>query len=492
MSHRPLVATTILVLILATALPTLAAPAPQDSCDCEVQRPPVLAIVNGVQIPTSQIEADTAEFVKPIKERMATIREKALQTVITNKLIEVEAAKRGISTPRLLQEEVIAKAGEPTEEELRAFYSHNQSSMPGAYDDIKEQLKLYIRSQRQQVQMTILTTDLRSSAKIEVLDYSPAAPTSEADRAKILAIVNGAKITLGELEDNLRGVMYELRLNVYDLEYAALERRIDEVLITQEATRRGTTAKAIIDAEVAPKARKIDAFDVSKFYNENKERFGGRPLAEVKPDLTVMLQEHEVQLATHEYAKGLEKGATIKIGLVEPAPPTYSVDVAGRPSVGPATAPVTIVIFSDFQCPKCAATHAALANLVKTYAGKVRVVARNFPLEQHEFAYTAAVASEAAFEQGKYWEYADLLFANQSNLSAARLKELATQAGLDRAKFDAALDSPRFADLVDRDLTDGTRVGVGSTPAVFVNGRPVAGDTADQLRAAVESALGKG
>jgi protein-disulfide isomerase len=116
-------------------------------------------------------------------------------------------------------------------------------------------------------------------------------------------------------------------------------------------------------------------------------------------------------------------------------------------------------------------------------------VMRNYPLEQHTWAHMAAEAAEAAFEQGKYWEYTDLLFANQKALSAEKIKELASQAGLDRAKFDAALASGKFADAVDRDLTDGTKAGVLGTPAVYVNGRLVVDDSPAGLKAAVEAAL---
>src|SRR6185436_3276522 len=118
---------------------------------------------------------------------------------------------------------------------------------------------------------------------------------------------------------------------------------------------------------------------------------------------------HEVYNAKRTFADGLRKTATVKVNLVEPASPSYTIETAGHPVLGGATAPVTIIVFSDFQCPKCAAAHTALDAIAKEFAGKVRVVARNYPLEQHQWAYRAAQAAEAAFEQGKYWEYADLL-----------------------------------------------------------------------------------
>ncbi len=478
------------VLLLGLVPAAAAARQTQESCECEAERPATLAVVNGVSIPTSAVEADTAPLVTPIRQLMDQVREKALQQVIMNRLVELEAAKRGITTTALVQQEVVAQAGEPTEDDLRAFYERNQSAMEGrGYDESRENIRQYIRAQRQQVQMTIFTTDLRTAAKIEVLEYSPKAPATAADREKTLAVVNGSKVTSGDLEDMVRSVLYDYRHKIYEIELDALDTRIDDILIDQEAHRRSTTAEALVAAEIAPKAKKVDAFDASKFYNDNKDQFGGRPFNEVREDLLKFLTARELLVAKHDFAEGLRKTATLKVSLVEPAPPTYTIETSGRPTLGSATAPVTVIVFSDFQCPKCAALHATLDGIAKEYAGRIRVVARNYPLEQHEWAHKAAEAAEAAAEQGKYWEYAHLLFANQKELSLDKLKQLATQAGLDRAKFDAALDSGKFGPLVDRDLDEGSRVGVQGTPAVYVNGRPVGDDSPAGLKAAVEAAL---
>jgi protein-disulfide isomerase len=481
----------LVVCLLLVASPLGAATrAAQEPCDCEAERPQVLALVNGEPIATSLVDADAAPLVAPLRERLDAIREQALQNLVTSRLVEVEAARRGVSAPRLLQQEVVAKAGEPTDDEVRVFYERNQAGMQGkSFEEAREGVRFFMRNQRQQAQMTIFTTDLRLAAQIQIHEYSPKAPATAADRAKVLATVNGSKITSGDLEDAIRQYAYEVRHQVYEIETYVLDRRIDDALVEQEARRRGTTAQALVDAEIAPKARKVDAFDASKFYNENKQQFGGKPFAEVREDLIKLLQERELAIAKHAYAEGLRKAATVKVNLVEPAPPTYAIETAGRPALGAAAAPVTVVVFSDFQCPRCAVAHEALEGIAKASNGRVRLVARNYPLEQHEMAFKAAEAAEAAFEQGKYWEYAHLLFANQKALSVAKLKELATAAGLDRAKFDEALDAGRFAAAVDRDLVEGGKVGVQGTPAIYVNGRPVSDDSPEGLKAAVEAAL---
>ena len=481
----------ILGLLLITSASPQAAAASQatDSCECETQRPANLAVVNGTPVLTSLIESDTRPLVEPMRKRLDEARESALQSVITSRLLEVEAARRGISMPQLLQAEVVAKADEPTDEELRVFYERNRQGIPEPFEKIKDNLRQYMRVQRQQVQMTILTTDLRTSAKIEVVDYSPKAPATNADLARLLAVVNGSKVTLGDVEETLRNSTYEVRKQIFDIERSALDARIDEVLLTEEAKRRNITVDALIDLEVAPKVAKVDAFDASKFYNENKDRFEGRPFQEVRDELLRVLQNKARFDARSAYAATLRPAAKIEIALVEPAPPTWEIDVTGRPTIGAATAPVTIVVFSDFECAKCAATHQILEDVAKSYGPKVRFVARHFPLEQHANAYRAAQAAEAAFEQGKYWEYSRLLYDNQKNLAEDRLRELATQAGLDRQRFDAALASGKMAGSVDRDVNDGARIGVTGTPSVYVNGRAVAEDTAEGLRAAIDKAL---
>jgi len=175
--------------------------------------------------------------------------------------------------------------------------------------------------------------------------------------------------------------------------------------------------------------------------------------------------------------------------LTPPDSAVFKIAVENQPFKGPATAPVTIVEFTDFQCPSCALTQPVLEEIVTEFNGKVKLVVRDFPLDQHTFALKAAEAAEAAREQGKYWEYAAVIFKNQTALEIDKLKEYATHVGLDRKRFDAALDSGKFSDHVQQDLQDGYKLGVNSTPTVFINGRKIKDRTRESLRSAVEAAL---
>ena len=153
--------------------------------------------------------------------------------------------------------------------------------------------------------------------------------------------------------------------------------------------------------------------------------------------------------------------------------------VADAPTRGRAEAPVTLVEFSDYQCPFCQRFFATtLPILMKEYVntGKVRYVFRDFPLDQlHPEARKAAEASHCAGEQGKYWEMHDVIFRNQRALAAPQLAEHAHSVGVERAKFDECLASSRYAARVARGLADGAAVGVRGTPT-FVVGKTMAGD----------------
>jgi protein-disulfide isomerase len=126
---------------------------------------------------------------------------------------------------------------------------------------------------------------------------------------------------------------------------------------------------------------------------------------------------------------------------------------------------------------------------MKEFGDRVRLVMRDFPLSQHAEAAKAAEAAEAAREQGKYWEYVDVLFRNQSALGVDKLKQYATEVGLDRTRFDASLDSGKFAEKVQRDVMDGRKLGVNGTPTLYVNGKRVSDRSYEALKAKIESSL---
>jgi protein-disulfide isomerase len=142
----------------------------------------------------------------------------------------------------------------------------------------------------------------------------------------------------------------------------------------------------------------------------------------MRPQVIQYLQSQARDKAAEEYALQLRKGAIVQVFLKMPDPPVFDIAIDDRPWKGGANAPVTIVEFTDYECPSCGATQPVLEDVAKEFGNKVKLVVRNFPLAQHAHAFKAAEASEAAREQGKYWEYVALLFANQKALEVTRLK----------------------------------------------------------------------
>ena len=190
--------------------------------------------------------------------------------------------------------------------------------------------------------------------------------------------------------------------------------------------------------------------------------------------------------------KGLFAKYEVKILLKEPPVIAQDVSVDDDPSRGPATAPVTVVMFSDFQCPACARTHPVLKSVISEYGDKIRFVVRDFPLESiHENAFTAAMAANAARAQGKYFEYIDLLYRNQSALDAASLKKYAANLGLNAKQFELDLTVERSAAEIRKDHADGNAHGVSGTPAIFVNGVKVHRLSAESFRRSIDRAVAK-
>jgi protein-disulfide isomerase len=458
-------------------------------CGCEDKPlPAVLAVVNGVNVTPADISEQTRERVRQLQQEVVGARERELDLQINSLLLEAEAKKRGVNTAKVIEDEVVSKVPEPTDAEAQAFYDQNKERIQSPFADVKTQIVSYLREQRQRDLAAKLAERLRAGAAVKTNVAKATPPASPADRARVFATVNGRNITSGDIEDSLRPLVFSVQEQVYDLRKRALDMKVNDILLEAEAQKRKVTTGALLEAEVKP-AVVTDA-EAQKFYDENKERING-DFAQLKPQIVEYLQQQARQKANSGFADRLRAAAAIQTFLTEPVPPTYDIATDDQPAKGVATAPVTLVEFTDYQCPSCAQQFPVIERIIAEMGDRVRVVVRDYPLSMHANAFKAAEAAEAAREQGKYWEYTALLFRNQSALEVANLKQYATSLGLDRARFDAALDSGKFADKVRRDILDGDKVGVSSTPSLFVNGRRVNDRTYEGLKAAIEAALKK-
>ena len=171
------------------------------------------------------------------------------------------------------------------------------------------------------------------------------------------------------------------------------------------------------------------------------------------------------------------------------APERANVDLTGAPFQGPESAPVTIVEFSDFQCPFCARAVPSLQRLLAANQGKVRFVFKNFPLDSHLDSHLAHMAALAAEEQGKFWEMHNLIFAHPHTIKRADLVDFAAQLHLDMDRFQSDLENPKLKTKIDRDKTEGEQLGVTATPTFLVNGESVSGFSSGILQAKIDARL---
>ena len=302
--------------------------------------------------------------------------------------------------------------------------------------------------------------------------------------SKTLGTVNGQTITEDEVNkaaandlENLEIKRIQAEANHKRDQHEIIEKTLDglieEKLLAAEAAKRKVSAEEVLQTEVDRKVTPPTDGEINRFWEENKSRI---PISreEALPQIgPYLMEQKKIGLREVFFAK-LKKDYSVK-SYLEP----LRVDVAsvGHPSLGPANAPVTIVEFSDFQCPFCGNLYPALKEIEKNYATKVRLVYRQYPLTSiHPYAQKAAEASLCANEQNRFWEYHDSLFENQKELEVDALKSRAGQLKLDTAAFSACLDSGKQKDAIQKDIVEGTKAGVGGTPTMYMNGRQYRGD----------------
>jgi protein-disulfide isomerase len=303
---------------------------------------------------------------------------------------------------------------------------------------------------------------------------------------QVLAVVNGKPITEADVRqsnaDQFKSLDREYQQNVHQLLENSLEQAVQDRLLDAEAASRKVSKDQLL-AEIKPAA--VTDADVDAFYEQNKAQIP-RPKDQVAGQIKTYLEQQGQQKARTEYFKTLQAKYKVDYKL-EP----IRVEVAATgPAKGPASAPVTIVEFSDFQCPFCSRLTPTLAEVEKKYGDKIRLVFRQYPLPFHQNAQKAAEASLCAADQGKFWELHDAMFGNQAELGVDQLKAKAASLGLNADKFNKCLDSGEKAAAIQADVKAGSAAGVSGTPAMFINGRFINGAVPiDQITTVIDDEL---
>ena len=288
------------------------------------------------------------------------------------------------------------------------------------------------------------------------------------------AIVDGKPITMAEVEALLGARLAQLRAQEYQMKRQALDELIARRLVEKEAAARGISSDELIRTEIEAKVPAVTEAEQKAFYEQNKARIGNMSEAEAMKQIEVYLRQQRVQQRQVAFVGELKtKSSGVRV-MLEP-PRTAVAFSADDPVKGPANAPVTIVEFSDFQCPFCSRVTPTLKQVEDTYGDKVRVVFRNFPLLLPPLRRQGGRGGLCAADQGKFWEMHDRLFGDQQKLGVDDLKQSAVALGLKADVFNQCLDSGKKEAEWKHDMDEGTSYGLTGTPAFFINGRLISG-----------------
>jgi predicted DsbA family dithiol-disulfide isomerase len=298
-------------------------------------------------------------------------------------------------------------------------------------------------------------------------------PTVPASPGEAAAEVDGAPITRAELDGKIEGGLARVRQEEYDLRREALDKLIAERLIDAEAARRGISREELLRQEVDAKVTAPAATQVESIYDKNRERFSGQGREQALTRIRELLRDRAKTERRAAFEQELRGRARVTTHL---EPPRGKAEIpTDAPATGPAGAKVTIIEYTDYQCPFCHRAQSVMDELLSRYAGKVRLVHMDFPLEGHPGAVPAARAARCAGEQGRFWEYHHSLMTVRGALDDADLKSRATALHLDAGPFGACVASGRHDAAIQAQLEHGTEVGVTGTPAYFINGRMLVG-----------------
>ncbi len=418
------------------------------------QQPSDILAVSNLQSFTAQdLSPKIAEAWIKMPATIANARKALLDRQIENTLIEIEASRRKLSVSKLIEDEVEKKVPNPSDAQIKAVYEASRDDIGDApLSEVRAQIVDYLRQEPEKKAYSSFISSLRSKYKTSVVkDVNLPSPNPN----DVLATVGDTNITFKDFKDRNGLVLYEYEANVFDQVAASLTQAVDATLFASEAAGYGISTSDFIAREITNNMREFD-------------------------------DEEQIRLHSALQKKLYEK-YRVKFFLNEPDPFVQNIAVDDDPFQGDENAPVTVVMFTDFQCPACAAVHPVLKKVLNEYGSRIRFVVRDFPLtDLHEHAFQAATAANAANAQGKFFEYSELLYKNQDSLDTESLKKMAAELKLDQKRFASDLSSKKFAEEVQKDIEDGDSYGVDSTPTIFVNGIKIRTLSAESFRKAID------
>lgn len=417
----------------------------------------ILATSTGATYTVQSLSAEGRKIYENRDRIIAETRTRLLSEMVAETLLDLEARAQNRTVEQLLTAARI-KAAAPTTAQIQAFYDENRASLANkTFDEVRGQIAEYLRREAEQKALNDYVQSLQAKYKVVIGKDVNAVGLNPSET---LVTIGTRAISVQQFEDKNKLALYDLRAEIYDELSTDLESSIFSTLAAEEAKSRNIDISTFIGTEITDKLR--------EYTDEERARL-------------------ERALLDRLYAK-----YNVKILLKEPEPLVQDISADDDPIIGNSSAPVTVVMFSDYQCPACAKTHPVLKKVLAEFGDKVRLVVRDFPLQKiHPNAFPAALAANAARAQGKFAEYIEVLYRNQEALDRSSLIKYAAGLGLNTRKFELDLSDEKAATEIRKDIADGTSYGATGTPTIFVNGVKVRRFSADGFRSAIERALKK-
>lgn len=288
----------------------------------------------------------------------------------------------------------------------------------------------------------------------------------------LVGSVNGKAITAKEVDESVFSQLLPLKQQIYALRKTALENLITRRVLEETAGQRGLSVDQL-KQQLKSGRVEIPSTQVDQLFAENAAAFAAMGVDEAKERLRLDLETQARMKLYRDGVAELKKKAKIELFLEEPRFPALA-DLATAPALGPPNAPVTVIEFSDFQCPFCRASQLTLKQILRDYKDEVRLVFKHLPLDIHAEAFVSAQAAFCAGEQKAFWKYHDAVFSAE-DLSVEALTRMAADLGLNVPGFKECLRSEGSRNQVLQDTRDARQFGITGTPTFLVNGKLISG-----------------
>lgn len=418
----------------------------------------LLAKANGLTITANDLPDQLKSEHQDSEKLISAKRVSLLSDQISSLLLEIEAKSKNISVEKLFENFIYADVKNPSDEELRTIYEINRAQIGNkSFEEMRPQIIGFLRRDSEQKAYEEYTQRLKIKYKVV---YGKNIADKNLVNRDVLASIGLKQITFKDFSDRSGAKLADFEGHLYDHLKIELEEVIFNKILLIEAESLGVRPSELIAAEITNKLR--------DFSDEEREHLEG------------------------SFRRKLFSKYNVKTFLKEPAPFVQNISADGDPALGNSSAAVTVVMFSDFQCPACASVHPILKKVISGYGNDVRFVVRDFPLVNiHSKAFRAAAAANAANLQGKYFEYAELLYRNQNNLDDNSLRKYAADLGLNMERFELDLENETIANEIRSDMADGNSYGVSGTPTIFVNGVKIRILSAQNFKEAIDKAIKK-